>query len=135
MSNTSSERSLATSLRKGFMRRCPDCGKGRIFKGYIKVNHTCDHCGLELFHQRADDAPPYFTMMIVLHFIVSGLLFVEKTYSPETWVHMVIWFPVAILSSLVLLPHIKGALIGLQWARKMHGFDEEATGYSAQQID
>ncbi|MCG8493347.1 MAG: DUF983 domain-containing protein [Sneathiellales bacterium] len=135
MSTDTSERSLGLAFWKGLSRRCPDCGKGRIFDGYIKVKHTCDECGLELFHQRADDAPPYFTMMIVLHFIVSGILIVEKAYSPETWVQMVIWLPAALISSIVLLPHIKGALIGVQWARKMHGFDEEATGYSAQQID
>jgi len=135
MSTNTSERSLNLAFWKGLARRCPDCGKGGIFDGYIKVKHTCDECGLELFHQRADDAPPYFTMMIVLHFIVSGILIVEKAYSPETWVQMVIWLPAALIFSLVLLPHIKGALIGVQWARRMHGFDEEATGYSAQQID
>lgn len=130
-----SERPLALALWRGFTRRCPDCGEGGIFNGYIKVKHTCDHCGLELFHQRADDAPPYFTMMIVLHFVVSGLLIVEKTYNPETWVQMVIWLPASFIAALALLPLVKGALIGLQWARKMHGFGPDNDGYSAQQID
>ncbi len=131
----SSGRSLSLALWRGFIRRCPDCGKSGIFNGYIKVKHTCDHCGLELFHQRADDAPPYFTMMIVLHFVVSGLLFVEKTYSPETWVQMAIWLPASFIAAISLLPHVKGALIGLQWARQMHGFGPSSDGYSAQQID
>lgn len=130
-----SERSLGQAVFKGLCRRCPACGKGKIFNGYIKVNHTCSQCGLELFHQRADDAPPYFTMMIVLHFVVSGLLIVEKTYSPETWIQMVIWLPTSFISAVLLLPHIKGALIALQWARRMHGFDEKGDGYSSRQID
>lgn len=129
------ERSVKSAFFRGLARKCPECGKGKIFDGYIKVNHTCAHCGLELHHQRADDAPPYFTMMIVLHFIVSGLLTVEKLYSPETWVQMVIWLPASVISALVILPHVKGALIGIQWARKMHGFSDEPDGYTAQQTD
>lgn len=130
-----SERSLGNAFLKGLAKKCPDCGKSRIFKGYIKVKHTCDACGLELHHQRADDAPPYFTMMIVLHFAVSGLLIVEKTYSPETWVQMAIWLPATFIAAITILPHIKGALIGVQWARGMHGFGGKEDGYSANQID
>ncbi len=130
-----SERSLGTAFLKGLSKKCPDCGKSKIFNGYIKVKHTCDDCGLELFHQRADDAPPYFTMMIVLHFAVSGLLIVEKAYSPETWVQMAIWLPATFIAAIIILPHIKGALIGVQWARGMHGFGDKEDGYSAKQID
>ncbi len=135
MSDIKSDRSLSSAFWRGLACRCPECGKGSVFEGYIKVKHTCNNCGLELYHQRADDAPPYFTMMIVLHFVVPGLLALEKAYSPETWVHMAIWIPVSLIASLILLPRIKSVLIGIQWARRMHGFDEEATGYSAQQID
>ncbi len=129
------ERSLGQAFFKGLAKRCPDCGKSRIFTGYIKVKHTCEHCDLELHHQRADDAPPYFTMMIVLHIVISGLLIVEKAYSPETWVQMAIWIPASFIFAIFLLPHIKGALIGIQWARQMHGFSPDNDGYSAQQID
>jgi uncharacterized protein (DUF983 family) len=135
MTTESNERSMAEAMLKGARRKCPDCGKSGIFEGYIKVKHTCDNCGLELHHQRADDAPPYFTMMIVLHFTISGLLVVEQLYSPPTWIQMSIWIPFAFVFALVLLPHIKGTLIGVQWARKMHGFSDEKEGYSAQQID
>jgi len=122
-------------MRRGLTRKCPECGKGHMFNGYVKVSDTCDHCGLELHHQRADDAPPYFTMLIVLHFVISGILTVEQIYSPPTWVQLTIWLPVSLIASLVLLPHIKGTLIGLQWARKMHGFSDDKEGYTAQQID
>ncbi|MEH6474992.1 MAG: DUF983 domain-containing protein [Sneathiella sp.] len=126
---------MASAFFRGLAKKCPQCGTGKIFDGYIKVNHSCADCGLELHHQRADDAPPYFTMMIVLHFIVSGMLTVEKIYSPETWVHLTIWIPAAFIGALVILPHIKGALIAVQWSRKMHGFNDDKDGYSAQQID
>ncbi|MFB9355259.1 DUF983 domain-containing protein [Sneathiella chinensis] len=126
---------MKKAMLRGLLGKCPGCGNGKIFSGYIKVNHTCPSCGLELFHQRADDAPPYFTMFIVLHFVVSGILTVEKAFSPAMWVQLVIWLPLSCLFAVWLLPHIKGALIGLQWARGMHGFSGDTDGYSAQQID
>lgn len=110
------------AMARGLMCRCPACGKGKIFAGYLKVRHSCEACGTELHHHRADDAPPYFTMFIVGHIIVAGVLAVEKALAPETWVHMVLWLPATLIMSLALLPVIKGALIGLQWALKMHGF-------------
>ncbi|WP_373085726.1 DUF983 domain-containing protein [Sneathiella sp.] len=121
------ERSVRQALFHGLRQRCPRCGIGDIYKSYIKVKHTCETCGLELHYQRADDAPPYFTMLIVLHFVLSGLLAVEQTYSPATWVQLTIWLPIALVSSLWLLPRVKGALIGIQWARRMHGFGGDFT--------
>ncbi len=135
LGNMTEERPLYPAFLKGFMRKCPSCGEGKIFDGYIKVNNTCPNCGLELHHQRADDAPPYFTMLIVLHIVISGVLTVEQMFSPENWVQLVIWIPVATFSALILLPHVKGALIAIQWAKAMHGFSNEKDGYSAQQID
>ena len=118
-------RSLKHAFVKGWARKCPSCGEGRVFDGYIKVNHSCEACGQELFHQRADDAPPYFTMFIVLHLTISGLLTVEKMYQPESWIQLSIWMPTALVASLWLLPRIKGALIAVQWARRMHGFGND----------
>ncbi|MEH6526907.1 MAG: DUF983 domain-containing protein [Sneathiella sp.] len=121
------ERPLGQAFRNGLLRRCPECGKSSVFNGYIKVKHTCDSCGLELHHQRADDAPPYFTMLIVLHFVISGLLTVQQTFNPATWIQLSIWLPVSLVASLWLLPRVKGALIGIQWARRMHGFGGDFT--------
>jgi uncharacterized protein (DUF983 family) len=129
------ERSLSTAFLNGLKCKCPSCGDGKIFDGYIKVNHSCEACGLELHHQRADDAPPYFTMLIVLHIVVSGILAVEQIYSPPNWIQLAIWMPTATLLSFLFLRPIKGALIGIQWAKEMHGFNSETDGYTAQQID
>ena len=54
--------------------KCPACGKGAMFNAYLKVNDRCPACGEELHHHRADDAPPYFTMLIVGHIVVALVL-------------------------------------------------------------
>ena len=127
MTTAQPERSLGQAFRNGLLRRCPDCGKSSVFNGYIKVKHSCESCGLDRHHQRADDAPPYFTMLIVLHFVISGLLTVQQTYNPATWIQLSIWLPVSLVAALWLLPRVKGALIGIQWARRMHGFGGDFT--------
>lgn len=116
------QRDVKTSLFRGLAQKCPACGGGAMYRSYLKVADTCPACGEELFHQRADDAPPYFTMLIVGHFIVGGVLALEQSYAPPSWVHMVLWLPLTVVLSLFLLPRIKGALVGLQWALRMHGF-------------
>lgn len=110
------------AIRRGLSRRCPACGIGSMYGRYLKVEHACAHCGTELHHQRADDAPPYFTMLIVGHVVVGGVLSVERQFAPPTWVHMVLWLPLVLGLSLAMLPIVKGGLIGLQWALRMHGF-------------
>lgn len=110
------------SMRRGWSQCCPSCGKGRLFSGYLKVAPVCEACSEELHHQRADDAPPYFTIFIVGHLVIGGVLWMEKAYHPEPWLHAAIWGPITVALSLWLLPRIKGALVGLQWAQRMHGF-------------
>ncbi len=117
------ERSVWQSLSRGARLRCPSCGTGKIFRAYLKVNDICPNCREELHHHRADDAPPYFTMLIVGHIIIGGVLALEQSHAPPTWVHAVIWLPLLLIMSLALLPPIKGALVGLQWALRMHGFE------------
>lgn len=122
------QRDAVQAFRRGWRQRCPACGEGRLFGHYLKVEPVCAHCGSELHHQRADDAPPYFTMFITGHVIVAALLAVEKKFHPEVWVHLALWLPGTILLSLWLLPRVKGALIGLQWAWRMHGFGAPVAG-------
>lgn len=115
-------RPLSSALSKGWRGACPSCGSGAMFGRYLKVNHACGNCGEELHHQRADDAPPYFTMFIVGHLVIPAALLTERLLVPPTWVHMALWIPAAIGLSLALLPRVKGLLIGFQWANRMHGF-------------
>ena len=119
-------RALGPALWAGWRLRCPACGTGRIFKRYLKVNDDCPHCGEHLGHHRADDAPPYFTILIVGHVIVGLVLSLEQLFAPPTWVHMALWMPLTVIASLLVLPRVKGALVALQWALYMHGFDPRA---------
>ncbi|MHA7773167.1 DUF983 domain-containing protein [Roseibium sp. M-1] len=119
-------RNVLPAVLRGAGNRCMNCGEGRIFDGYLNTCHACSKCGEAFHHHRADDAPPYFTITIVGHIIVPGMLAVEVFWHPELWIHMSLWVPLTLLLSLGLLRPIKGALIGLQWALYMHGFDPEA---------
>jgi uncharacterized protein (DUF983 family) len=109
---------LAAALR-GMRRRCPCCGEGRAFIGYLSVADHCPSCGVDLGSYRADDAPAYFTIVIVGHVIVPAMLMLEQSAHPATWVHMALWLPLTLASTLALLPAVKGALLGVQWALRV----------------
>ena len=110
------------AMARGLRRRCPACGRGAMYHRYLKVTDACPVCGTELHHHRADDAPPYFTMLVVGHVVVGGVLGLERALAPPVWLHMALWLPLTLALSLWLLPMVKGGLIGLQWALGMHGF-------------
>jgi uncharacterized protein (DUF983 family) len=118
------ERLLGPALWRGWRMLCPVCGETSLYPKYLKVASTCSHCATELHHHRADDAPPYFTIFIVGHIVIPGALALERWLHPETWVHWMIWLPMIMMMSFLLLPRVKGALVGMQWALRMHGFDD-----------
>jgi uncharacterized protein (DUF983 family) len=120
---TQDERAAVPAVLNGMRCRCPKCGEGRLFRAYLKVNETCPACGEELFHHRADDMPPYIAIVIVGHLLVGALLHAETTMSIDPWMYLVTLVPLALILPLVMLPSIKGAVVGLQWANRMHGFD------------
>jgi uncharacterized protein (DUF983 family) len=122
MTPLASERDLWPAIKGGFFGRCPRCRTGRLFATYLKISDQCPHCGLELHHHRADDAPPYFTIFVVGHLIVPWVWALETAYHPPGWVHAFLWLPLVVALSLLLLPAIKGAIVGMQWAMRMHGF-------------
>ncbi|MBL6953590.1 MAG: DUF983 domain-containing protein [Alphaproteobacteria bacterium] len=111
-------------MLRGVRMRCPACGQGSVYGRFLKVRDDCASCGLGLHHHRADDAPPYFTMLILGHILVPLVLMLERAAMPPLWVHMSLWLPLTVILSLLLLPRIKGALIGFQWAHRMHGFGD-----------
>lgn len=118
-------RSAWQAMRRGFGQHCPNCGEGSIYRAYVKVRDDCPACGEELYHHRADDMPPYVTILLLGHLFIPMVLISEQLWRPETWVHWIVWIPTLVLSALWLLPRIKGAIIGLQWANRMHGFGDE----------
>jgi uncharacterized protein (DUF983 family) len=115
-------RSITEAMRRGAADKCPACGDAKLFTRYLEVADRCPACAEELYHHRADDAPPYFTILIVGHLIVAGVMMVEDYFHPEYWLHLLMWIPLTIGLSLWILPKVKGALVGLQWALRMHGF-------------
>ena len=123
-------RNLMQALGRGARLRCPKCGTGSLFKKYLKVVDACGHCGEEMHHHRADDAPPYFTILINGHIIIPLVLMVEMLYQPALWVHAALWIPLTIITAVAALPVVKGALVNYQWALYMHGFDPHERGDS-----
>lgn len=117
-------RSLGKAVWNGMKLRCPHCGKGHMFKSFLKVADNCDVCGEELFHHRADDFPPYISIIIVGHVIVGLMLHLELAYDDVApWIYMVTMVPASVILPLISLPSIKGAVVGMQWANRMFGFD------------
>jgi uncharacterized protein (DUF983 family) len=122
----SETRPLFQAIWRGARLRCPACGRGRLFNGYLSTNDACPECSAELHHHRADDAPPYLTILSTGHIVVPMIISTEVAYAPPVWVHMSLWLPLVLGVSLFLLPRFKGAIVGIQWALKMHGFDPDA---------
>lgn len=111
------------ALLNGWRGRCPACGEGRMFRAFLKVSDCCPACREELHHHRADDAPAYFDIVIVGHVVVPLALAVETAFAPSYWIHAALWLPLTLILSVGLLQPIKGAIVGWQWANRMHGFD------------
>jgi uncharacterized protein (DUF983 family) len=116
------ERDWRSAIGRGLMGRCPHCGEGRLFRAFLKPVDACATCGEQLHHQRADDLPPYVVITIVGHIVVGGLLMAEKYADWPMALHMAIWPALSIVLSLLLMQPIKGGVVGLQWAMRMHGF-------------
>ncbi|MGO4704170.1 DUF983 domain-containing protein [Microvirga sp. 2MCAF38] len=113
---------LATAMKRGFMGRCPACGKGRLFGRFLKVNTACDCCETEFHHHRADDLPPYIVIFIVGHLIGYGVLVAETNFDVPLWAQIAFWPTLTLALCLGLLQPTKGAVVGLQYALGMHGF-------------
>ncbi len=104
---------LLTALRRGLGGWCPVCGKSHIFNGYLRVVKACENCAAPLGEVRSDDVPPYFTIVIVGHIIIPGMLILEQAETPPIWVHVAIWVPLTLALTLLLLRPVKGATVGL----------------------
>jgi uncharacterized protein (DUF983 family) len=100
------------AVGRGMRNRCPVCGQGRVFQGYLKVVPECEVCQAPLGQLRADDAPPYFVIFITGHLLIPPVLWVEKAYQPPMWLHMAVWLPLFALACLLLLRLVKGATVG-----------------------
>ncbi|MCB9993290.1 MAG: DUF983 domain-containing protein [Hyphomicrobiaceae bacterium] len=99
----------------GFAGRCPRCGEGHLFAGFLKTSSRCESCGLDLAFADSGDGPAIFIMFIVGFVVVSLALIVNVLFNPPMWVHLLLWIPVTIGLSLALLRPFKGIMIALQY--------------------
>ncbi len=113
------ERSIWTGLKRGLARRCPNCGKGRLFRGYLKIRSPCEACGADNTIYPSDDLPPYLTIFVVGHALVPLFMWSDRAYAPPLWLQGAIWLPAAAVMCLALLPYMKGAAVGLCWAMNL----------------
>jgi len=116
------ERELKIAMLRGWRRRCPSCGSGPMFNGYLTVRQECPICHEGLHHHRADDGPAYLTILIVGHLMAPAMLWAYVTYEPDPLVTASIFCAGCVALSLYLLPRLKGTIVGIQWAKRMHGF-------------
>jgi uncharacterized protein (DUF983 family) len=123
------DRNLPVAVGRGLMGRCPRCGKGAMFRGYLSVNPRCPVCGEDLSFQRADDAPAFVTLLVICFVGGAGVLGSDVA-SPQTPLLAValFWLVVTAVASLLVLRLTKGAVIGYQWALRMHGFAGQRGG-------
>lgn len=124
-SQTDPVRPLRPAMLRGWRMRCPNCGAGPMLRGYLKVRDTCPVCSEALHHHRADDGPAYLTILIVGHLLAPILLYAFTAYRPDPLVLASVFSVGTVALSLYLLPRLKGVLIGIQWAKRMHGFGSE----------
>lgn len=109
-------RSVLQAVLRGVRGRCPACGEGRVLEGYLTATRGCRSCGAAYDQLRADDMPPWLTILIVGHLVVPLLLVVEQLWHPEMWLQMAVWPAVTLALMLLVLPRCKGAVLGLLWA-------------------
>jgi uncharacterized protein (DUF983 family) len=107
---------LLTGLRRGSARKCPACGKGQLFCGYLAVRRICPTCGNDNDQYPSDDFAPYVTIFLVLHLLTPILFLVDRTWEMAVGLEMTVAIPIFLAATLLLLPFAKGAVIGLAWA-------------------
>ena len=122
MTDAAEKELTRAAMKNGAKSRCPRCGEGHLFRGYLKVAASCDRCGLDLTPQRADDGPAYITILIVCHIAGVALHLMHKPFADNPLMLALIISAGSVALSLAMLPPIKGAIVGIQWAKGMHGF-------------
>ena len=113
------------AMHNGFRRRCPKCGRGPIFQGYLALRPACDNCGTETGEIYTADVAPYFTILVVGHIVVPLLLLSEQSAAPPMWLQFTLWPSLALLLTFWFLPRIKGCIMGFMWVLGMRGHEHQ----------
>jgi uncharacterized protein (DUF983 family) len=102
----------------GLAGRCPRCGKGKMFSGFLRLEPACETCGLDYSFVDAGDGPAVFVILIAGFIVVGAALIVETLYQPPFWLHAAMWLPLILITTLAPLRALKGVLIALQYHHK-----------------
>jgi uncharacterized protein (DUF983 family) len=105
-------------IKAGLSGRCPRCGEGRLFRGFLAVGDRCGVCGLDYGYADAGDGPAVFVILIIGFVVVGLALWMEVTLNPPLWLHFLLWIPLTLVLCLTALRLIKGVLLTLQYANK-----------------
>jgi uncharacterized protein (DUF983 family) len=115
-------RPLGRSIKRGLLNTCPACGSGRLFRAFLKPVDVCEACGSEMFHHRSDDLPAYIVVVLTGHILLTGYLLTDDMFPQSLWIRFAFWIPLVVLLAFLIIQPIKGGVIGLQWAMRLHGF-------------
>jgi len=118
------KRDVWTALKRGLRGRCPRCGQGKLFRAFLKTADSCAVCAQDFTPHRADDLPAYLVIVIVGHIVVPLALYIETNYAPPMALQLSVYLSLTLFCSLALLQPVKGAVVALQWALRMHGFED-----------
>ena len=102
----------------GLLGRCPRCGNGKLFDGFLEVRPACNACGLDYGFADAGDGPAIFVILLAGFVVVGSALVVEVLYEPPLWLHALLWLPLILLTTLLPLRALKGLLIALQYRNR-----------------
>jgi uncharacterized protein (DUF983 family) len=116
MSNHASSKNLP--IGRGLRGRCPRCGEGRLFQGFLALRSACEKCGLDYSFADAGDGPAVFVILFGGFVVVFAALMTEVVYQPPYWMHAALWLPLILIVTLAPLRLIKGLLIALQYYHK-----------------
>ncbi len=116
--------SRTSPWRAGFTCRCPACGKGRLYAGFLKIADACPACGQSFKGADPGDGPAFFVMFLVGAIVVGLAILVELTIQPSYWVHLVLWAPTVFALSALFLRPAKGLLVAFQFKNRAHDFSD-----------
>ena len=111
----------ANALIRGALGRCPRCGRGPLLHRYLKTVGQCSACGEQYGHFRADDAPPWLTILLVGHLMAPFFLLIEENFELSIVTELAILIPLVVGLTLALLPRCKGAILAIMWMTKAEG--------------
>jgi uncharacterized protein (DUF983 family) len=110
--------SLPESVARGLACKCPRCGKGKLFSGFLTLRPACDACGLDYTFIDTGDGPAIFIIMLAGAIVVGCALIVEVQYQPPFWLHAMLWLPLILATTLLPMRSMKSLLIALQFHHK-----------------